>query len=61
MNYFLNYFEDKKRRFKANLTLSLILQFNLRLGGLSIWRAIFITPHIKRRSKTTRCMSASQP
>jgi hypothetical protein len=29
------------------LTLSLILRFNLRLGGYSIWSAIFIAPHIK--------------
>jgi hypothetical protein len=32
------YSKDKKRRFKTNLTLSLILRFNLRLWGYSIWR-----------------------
>jgi hypothetical protein len=37
----------KTRRFKTNLTLSLILRFNLRLRGYSIWSASFIAPHIK--------------
>jgi hypothetical protein len=37
----------------------LILRFNLRLGGYSIWSAIFITPHKKRRLKTTQRMSTS--
>jgi hypothetical protein len=37
----------KTGRFKTNLTLSLILRFNLRLGGYSIWSASFIAPHIK--------------
>jgi hypothetical protein len=31
MAYFLNFLEDKERRFKTNLTLSLILRFNVRL------------------------------
>jgi hypothetical protein len=51
MSYFLNSLEDKERRFKTNLTLSLILQFNLRLRGYSIWSAIFIAPHIKEDLK----------
>jgi hypothetical protein len=51
MAYFLNYLEDKERRFKANLTLSLILRFNLRLGGYSIWSVIFIIPCIKEELK----------
>jgi hypothetical protein len=33
---FQKYLEDKKKRFKTNLTLSLILQFNLRFEGYSI-------------------------
>jgi hypothetical protein len=48
---FQKYLEDKKKRFKTNLTLSLILQFNLRLGGYSIWSAIFIASHIKEDLK----------
>jgi hypothetical protein len=35
----------RQRRFKTNLTLSLILRFNLRLGGYSICSAIFIASH----------------
>jgi hypothetical protein len=34
--------KTKERRFKTNWSLSLILRFNLRLGGYSIWSAIFI-------------------
>jgi hypothetical protein len=45
--------EDKERRFKTNLTLSLILRFNLRLGGYSIWSASLYAPHIKEDLKTT--------
>jgi hypothetical protein len=41
------YLEYKDRRFMTYLTLSLILRLNLRLGGYSIWSAIFIAPHIK--------------
>jgi hypothetical protein len=47
MTYFSHFLEDKDRRFKINLTLSLILRFNLRLGGYSIWSASSIAPHIK--------------
>jgi hypothetical protein len=58
---FFNFLEDKSSRFKINLTLSLFLRFNLRLGGYSIWSASFIAPHIKEDLKTTRGMSTSQP
>jgi hypothetical protein len=51
VTYFSNLLEDKDKRFKTNLTLSLILQFNLRLGGYSIWSAIFIASHIKEDLK----------
>jgi hypothetical protein len=46
--------EDKGRRFKTNLTLRLILQFNLKLGGYSIWSARFIASYIKEDLKTTQ-------
>ena len=36
--YFLNFLENKWRN-KTEVTLSLILRFNLRLGGYSIWSA----------------------
>jgi hypothetical protein len=45
--YFSNLLEDKDRRLKIELTLSTILQVNLRLGGYSIWSASLIAPHIK--------------
>jgi hypothetical protein len=61
MAYVLNSLEDKERRFKTNLILRLILRFNLRLRGYSLWSAIFIAPHIKEDLKTTRGMSTSQP
>jgi hypothetical protein len=62
MAYFSKIFErQKKRRFKTNLTLSLILRLNLRLESYSIWIAIFIAPHIKVDLKTTHCMSTLQP
>jgi hypothetical protein len=35
------YSKSKQGRFKTNVTLSLILQVNLRLEGYSIWSAIF--------------------
>jgi hypothetical protein len=44
---FFKFWKIKIRRFKTNLTLSLILQFHLRLGGYSICNVIFIAPHIK--------------
>ena len=45
--FFSNFWKIKTERFKTNLTLSLILRFNLRLGGYSIWSASFIATHIK--------------
>jgi hypothetical protein len=59
--YFSNLLEDKDRRLKIKLTLSLILRVNLRLGGYSIWNVSLITPHIKEDLATTRGMSTSQP
>jgi hypothetical protein len=58
--YFLNFWKISIR-FKTNLTLSLILRINLRLGGYSIWSASFIAPHIKEDLKTNQGMSTSQP
>jgi hypothetical protein len=46
--YFLNLLEDKDRRLKIKLTVSLILRVNLRLGGYSIWSASLVAPHIKK-------------
>jgi hypothetical protein len=57
MAYFSNFLEDKDGRLKTNLTLSLILRFNLRLGGYSTWSASLIAPRIKEDLKTTRGMS----
>jgi hypothetical protein len=48
VTYFSNLLEDKDRRFKIKLTLSLILRVNLRLGGYSICSASLIAPHIKK-------------
>jgi hypothetical protein len=45
--FFSNLLEDKDRRLKIELTLSLILRVNLRLKGYSIWSASLIAPHIK--------------
>jgi hypothetical protein len=45
--YFSNLLEDKYRRLKIELTLSLILRVNLRLEGYSIWSVSLIAPHIK--------------
>jgi hypothetical protein len=59
--YFLNFFKDKERRFKTKLTLNLILRFNLRLGGYSIWSASLIAPRIKEEDlQTSRDLSTSQ-
>jgi hypothetical protein len=46
--YFSNLLEDKDKRLKIKLTLSLILRVNLRLGCYSIWSASLIAPHIKK-------------
>jgi hypothetical protein len=51
--YFSNMLEDKDRRLKIKLTISLILRVNLRLGGYSIWSASLIAPHIKEDLTTT--------
>jgi hypothetical protein len=59
VTYFSNLLEDKGRRLKTKLTLSLILRVNLRLGGYSIWSASSIAPHIKEDLITTRSMSTS--
>jgi hypothetical protein len=48
VTYFSKLLEDKDKRLKIKLTLSLVLQVNLRLGGYSIWSASLITPHIKK-------------
>jgi hypothetical protein len=61
VTYFSNLLEDKDRRLKIKLTLSLILRVNLTLGGYSIWSASLIAPHIKEDWTTTRGMSTSQP
>jgi hypothetical protein len=52
--YFSNLLEDKDRRLKIKLTLSLILRVNLRLGGYSIWSASLIAPHIKKTRQLLR-------
>jgi hypothetical protein len=57
---FFKFLESKGRRFKTNLTLSLIHGFNLGLGGYSIWSASSIAPHIKEDWKTIRGISTSQ-
>ena len=36
---FFNFFWKIKKKKKTEVTLSLILRFNLRLGGYSIWSA----------------------
>jgi hypothetical protein len=59
--YFSNLLEDKDKKLKTKLTLSLILQVNLRLWGYSIWSASSIATHIKEDLATTRGMSTSQP
>jgi hypothetical protein len=61
VTYFLDLLEDKDRRLKIKLTLSLILRVNLRHGGYSIWSASLIAPHIKEGLTTTRGMITSQP
>jgi hypothetical protein len=54
-----NYSKDKKRRLKTNLTLSLILRFNLRLGGYSIWSAIIHRTPYKRKNSGHEHLIAS--
>jgi hypothetical protein len=52
--YFSNLLEDKDKRLKIKLTLSLILWVNLRLRGYSIWSASLIAPHIKKTGQLLR-------
>jgi hypothetical protein len=59
--YFSNLLEDKNRRFKTNLTLGLILRFNLILGGYYIRNTSLIEPRIKEDLTTTRGIITSQP
>jgi hypothetical protein len=49
--YFSNLLEDKDRRLRIKLSLSLILRVNLRLGGYSIWSASLIAPYIKKNGQ----------
>jgi hypothetical protein len=54
--------KDKKRRFKTNVTLSLILRFNQRHGGYSIWSAIFHrTPYQRSTSGHEHLIASMQP
>jgi hypothetical protein len=60
--YFLIYWKSKQGRFKINVTLSLILRFNLRLGGYSIWSAIFHhTPYQRSNSEHEHLIASMQP
>jgi hypothetical protein len=54
VTYFSKLLEDKDRRLKIKLTLSLILWINLKLGDYSIWSACSIVHHIKEDLTTTR-------
>jgi hypothetical protein len=58
VTYFSNLLEDKDRRLKIKLTLSLMLRVNLRLEGYSIWSASLIAPRIK---KIGQLLGASAP
>jgi hypothetical protein len=56
------YSKSKQGRFKTNVTLSLILRFNLRLGGYSIWSAIFHrTPYQRSNSEHEYLIASMQP
>jgi hypothetical protein len=46
--YFLNFLEDTERRFKTNLTLNLIIRFNLRLGLLDMECEFNHTPYKRK-------------
>jgi hypothetical protein len=52
--YFSNLLEDKDRRLKIKLTLSLILWVNLSLGGYSTWSASLIALHTKKTGQLLR-------
>jgi hypothetical protein len=56
---FSNLLEDKDRRLKIKMILSLILRVNLRIRGYSIWSASLSALHIKEDLITTRGMSIS--
>jgi hypothetical protein len=58
LNYFSNVLQDKDKRPKIKLTLSLILRANLRLEGYSICSASLIAPHIM---KTGQLLGAWAP
>jgi hypothetical protein len=45
--YFSTLLEDKDRRLMVKFALTLILRFNLRLRGYSIWSASLVAPHVK--------------
>jgi hypothetical protein len=49
IDYFRIYLKIKKGRFKTNVTLSLILRFNLRLEGYSLWSAILQSHTIPKK------------
>jgi hypothetical protein len=56
------YSKSKQRRFKTNVTLSLILRFNLRIGGYSIWSTIFHrTPYQRSNSEHEHLIASMQP
>jgi hypothetical protein len=56
------YSKSKQGRFKNNVTLSLILRFNQRLGGYSIWSAIFHrTPYHRSNSENEHLIASMQP
>jgi hypothetical protein len=57
---FWKYSKDKKKRLKTSLTLSLILWFNLRLGGYSIWSAIIHRTPYKRKNSGHEHLIASR-
>jgi hypothetical protein len=59
--YFSNLLEDKDKRLKNKLTLSLILRVNVRLGGLLHMEYKFNRTPYKEDWMTTRGMSTSQP
>jgi hypothetical protein len=56
------YSKSKQGRLKTNVTLSLILRINLRLGGYSIWSTIFHrTPYQRSNSRHEHLIASMQP
>ena len=47
--YFSKFWKIKTKRLKTDLTLNLILRFNLRIGGLLHMECEYIAHHIKRK------------